>query len=39
MVREVLRMAGRLNEEETAVDSGILDVALTLGSELLSQIC
>lgn len=28
-----------LDEEETAVDSGILNVALTLSSELLSQVC
>jgi hypothetical protein len=32
------RVAGRLDEEEAAVDAGILDVPLTLGSELLAQI-
>ena len=32
-------MAGRLNEEEAAVDAGILDVALSLGGELLAEVC
>ena len=33
-----LRMAGWLNEEKTAVDTSILNVALTLGCKLLSEI-
>lgn len=32
------RMARRLDEEEAAVDAGVLDVALTLGSELLAEV-
>lgn len=32
------RVARRLDEEEAAVDAGILNVALTLGSELLAEI-
>lgn len=31
-------MAGRLNEEQAAVNPGILDVALTLGSEFLAEV-
>jgi len=31
-------MAGRLNEEQAAVDSGVLDVALSLSGELLSEV-
>ena len=31
-------VSGRLNEEEAAVDAGVLDVAFTLGSKLFSQI-
>lgn len=31
-------MAGRLNEEQAAVDAGILDVPLTLGSEFLAKV-
>jgi hypothetical protein len=33
------RMAGWLNEEEAAVNSGILDVAVTLGSKFLAEVC
>lgn len=32
------RVAGRLDEEETAVDAGVLDVALALGRKLLAQV-
>jgi hypothetical protein len=32
------RMAGGLNEEEAAVDAGVLQVAFTLGSEFLAQV-
>jgi len=32
-------MARRLDEEEAAVDTGILDISLTLSCELLSEIC
>jgi hypothetical protein len=32
------RVAGRLNEEEAAVDASVLDVPLSLGGELLSQV-
>jgi hypothetical protein len=32
-------MAGWLNEEEAAVNSGILDVAVTLGSKFLAEVC
>lgn len=32
-------MAGGLNEEQAAVDTGILNVALTLSSELLAKVC
>jgi hypothetical protein len=32
-------MAGRLNEEEAAVDAGILDITLSLGCKLLSKVC
>lgn len=32
------RMAARLDEEQTAVDSGVLEISLTLGSELLAQV-
>lgn len=32
------RVAGGLNEEEAAVNAGVLDVALTLGRELLAQV-
>ena len=32
-------MSRGLDEEQTAVDTGILDVAVTLGCELLSQVC
>lgn len=31
-------MAGGLDEEQAAVDTGILDVALTLSSEFLAQV-
>ena len=33
------RMARGLDEEEAAVDPGILDVSLSLSGELLAQIC
>jgi hypothetical protein len=33
------RMAGGLDEKQAAVDAGILDVALSLGGELLPQVC
>jgi len=33
------RMTRRLNEEETAVDAGILDVALSLGCKFFSEVC
>ena len=32
-------MAGRLDEEQAAVDTGILDVSLTLSCEFLSEVC
>lgn len=32
-------MAGGLDEEQAAVDTGVLDVALTLRSELLAEVC
>lgn len=32
-------MARGLNKKQTAVDAGVLDVAFTLGSELLTEIC
>lgn len=32
-------MARGLDEEETAVNAGVLNVALSLGSEFLSEIC
>lgn len=31
-------MAGGLDEEQAAVDTGILDVALTLSSEFLAEV-
>lgn len=34
-----LRMAGGLNEEQAAVNTGILDVTLTLSSEFLAEVC
>lgn len=33
------RMAGRLDEEQTAVDTGILNVTLTLRGEFLAEVC
>jgi hypothetical protein len=33
------RMAGGLDEEQAAVDTGILDIALTLSSKLLAKVC
>lgn len=33
------RMAGGLDEEQAAVDPGILDVALTLSREFLAEVC
>lgn len=35
----LLRMARRLDEEQTAVYASILDVSFSLRRELLSQIC
>lgn len=32
-------MARGLNEEQTAVNTGILDVTLTLSSEFLAEVC
>lgn len=32
-------MTGGLDEEQAAVDTGILDVALTLSSKLLAKVC
>lgn len=32
-------MARRLDEEQAAVDTGVLDVSLTLSCELLSEVC
>jgi len=32
-------MAGGLDEEQAAVDTGILNISLTLGCELLSEVC
>lgn len=32
-------MAGGLDEEQAAVDPGILDVALTLSREFLAEVC
>jgi hypothetical protein len=32
-------MSGWLDEEQAAVDTGILDISLTLGCELLSEVC
>lgn len=32
-------MAGGLDEEQAAVDTGILNVALTLSSELFAKVC
>jgi hypothetical protein len=32
-------MARRLNEEQAAVDTGVLDISLTLSCELLSEVC
>ena len=32
-------MTRRLNEEEAAVDAGVLDVSFSLGSEFLSEVC
>lgn len=32
-------MAGGLDEEQAAVDTGILDIALTLSSKLLTKVC
>ena len=32
-------MAGGLDEEQTAVDTSILDISLTLSCELLSEVC
>ncbi len=32
-------MTGGLDEEQAAVDTGILDISLTLGCELLSEVC
>ena len=34
----ILRMAGRLDEEQATVDAGVLNVALTLRSELLAKV-
>jgi hypothetical protein len=33
------RMSGRLDEEQTAVDASVLDVALSLSGELFSEVC
>ena len=33
------RVAGGLDEEQAAVDAGVLDVALSLGGELLAEVC
>lgn len=38
MGEEVSRMAGGLNEEQAAVNPGILNVALTLSSEFLAEV-
>ena len=32
-------VTGRLDEEEAAVDAGILDVSLSLGGELFAEVC
>jgi hypothetical protein len=32
-------MTGGLDEEQAAMDAGILDVALSLGGELFAQVC
>jgi len=32
-------MAGGLDEKQAAVDTGILDITVTLGSEFLAEIC
>jgi hypothetical protein len=32
-------MAGWLDEEQAAVDTGVLDISLTLSCELLSEVC
>lgn len=32
-------MAGRLDEEQTAVNTGILDVPVTLSGKLLAEVC
>ena len=32
-------MTGGLDKEETAVDTGILDISLSLSSKLLSEVC
>jgi hypothetical protein len=32
-------MTGGLDEEQAAVDTGILDISLTLSCELLSEVC
>lgn len=32
-------VARRLNEEQAAVDSGVLDVAVALGGEFFAQVC
>ena len=32
-------MARRLDEEQAAVDTGVLDISLTLSCELLSEVC
>lgn len=37
--RQDSRMAGGLDEEQAAVDTGILDIALTLSSKLLAKVC
>lgn len=37
--RSHLRMTRWLDEEQTAMNAGVLDITVTLGSELLSEIC
>ena len=34
-----LRVTGGLDEEQAAVNTGILDVTLTLSSEFLAEVC
>jgi hypothetical protein len=31
-------MSGRLDEEQAAVDAGVLDIALSLGGQFLSEV-